>query len=78
MLNFTVLIYYMSLCSSLSPCLVGLHSFIRTFSSFKKDLDVLFRDKYQLHSIDDNDLDAIISMLHYVQSREETSLFIGL
>ena len=78
MLNFTVLKYYMSLCSSLSPCLVGLHSFIRKFSSFKKDLDVIFRDKYQLHSIDDNDLDAIVSMLHYVQFREEASLFVGL
>ena len=64
--------------SSLSPCLVELHCFIRKFSFSKKDLDVIIRDKFELHSIGDSYLDAIISMLHYIQSREEASLFLGL
>ena len=68
----------MNLCSSDSPCLVELLCFIRNFSSFKKNLDAIFTHKHKLHNTDDNDLDAIISMLHYGQSREEASLFIGL
>ena len=39
---------------------------------------MIFRDKYELHRIVDSHLVVIISLLHYIQFREEASLFLGL
>ena len=71
--NFRMLKYYRLLKSCTSPCIVANKHFLVNNSMLKYRLDKLFFDEYQIEDINDNDIDAIMSRIKYVQFREPNS-----
>ena len=78
MMNLQVLQTYNSMRRRESPCLVGLMLYFGKFSFIKRCIDNIFVRKYQIADFEDNDFDAIVSRLFYVQDREDATWFMGL
>ena len=47
-------------------------------SLYKKKIDEMFVNKYNLSNILDNDFDALVSRISFVQDREPTSMYVNL
>ena len=47
-------------------------------SLYKKKIDEMCVNKYNLSNILDNDFDAIVSNLYFIQDREPTSMYVNL
>ena len=52
--------------------------FFLNMSLYKKKIDEMFVNKYNLSNILDNDFDAIVSRISFVQDREPTTMYINL
>ena len=76
-LNFQVLQFYISLIGRDSSCFLGLGRFLRSSSMLRSNLDKIYFDKYQINDVLENDIDAIISRIFYVQDHEDSSWFFG-
>ena len=65
--------YYRWLKNCSSPCVTANKFYFMNNSAIKHRIDQMFYEKYQIENIDDNDIDAIISRMKFVQYREESS-----
>ena len=60
-----------------SPCFYAHRNYFLNSSHFLKNFMTGFECKYGVDNVLDNDLDALISRIGYIQDREYSSLFVG-
>ena len=70
--------FYLCLNERFSECFIHHRNYFLNFSNFKYIVENIFLVKYNIPDILDNDVDAIISRLFFIQNREPTSWFLGL
>ena len=77
-LNYNVFkfIYWLDNCSS--PSFITHKLYFSKRSMFKHGSDKLSLENYGMRDVLSNDSDAVLTRLHFVQSSEESSLFLGL
>ena len=71
--NYRILKFYRWLYHCESPCIASTRNYWISSSRLKRRLDHLFLEKYEIDDIINNDMDAIISRMKFVQFREESS-----
>ena len=62
----------------LTVCFVRHKLYFVKFSLYAQSIEVNAWEKYEIVDLLDNDIDAIISRIFYVQRHEPASLFLGL
>ena len=72
-INLKTIKFYFWLVNCSSPCFERHKVYIIKFSRFFLEIDKLCRIRYQLVNFWDNDVDALRSMMFFVQSREPSS-----
>jgi len=73
MRNYRMLRFYRWLYNCESPCIISNRHYWISNSRLKRRLDYLFFVKYGIDNVVDNDMDAVISRMKFVQYREESS-----
>ena len=61
-----------------SPCFVRHKTYFMRMSRFRATIDAIALRDYSFGDVIDNDYDAIIARIMYVQNSEESNLFTGL
>ena len=61
-----------------SPCFETHKMYIMKFSLFRKCIDRISSENYGIRNILDNDFEAVVARLYYVQSIDESSLYTSL
>lgn len=77
-LNLRNLKAFRRLSEASSKCMVMFQTYLSKLSYCRFSIDELFRDCYQIDDIFNNDFDAIVSRIGYVQAHEHSSWFFGL
>ena len=77
-LNLKLFKYLFWLKECISPCFVRHKLYFMKFSLYAQSIEVNAMEKYEIVDLLDNDIDAIISRIFYVQRHEPASLFLGL
>lgn len=76
--NLKFLKYYRWLKNCKSLCFLKYKYYFMNYSDFKASIDNIWLKKYDVLDVLDNDVDALISRMHFVQDREPSSMFTGL
>lgn len=76
--NFKILKFYHWLSRCNSPCFIRYKFYFLHCSYFEQCVDDVWLTKYIVEDVLDNDLDASLSRLYFIQNREPSSLFFGL
>ena len=71
--NLRMLKYYRWLRNCSSPCIVPNRHYFINNSLLKRQIDSIFLEKYEMYDAYDNDIDAVISRMKYIQFREPSS-----
>ena len=74
--NFKCLMFFKRLISNDSPCFMRVKNYFMEKSYFKENLESIFSCKYNVRDILDNDTDAILSRVLYIQNREPSSMYV--
>ena len=61
-----------------SPCISKHKLYLVQYSYLRRAIDKICFDEYNIVDFLDNDFDAVVSRIFYIQNRENSSLFIGL
>ena len=77
-LNFNVFKFMNWLSRCVSPCFETHKMYFMKSSLFRKCIDRISSENYGIRNILDNDFEAVVARLYYVQSNEESSLYTGL
>ena len=73
-LNLKVLKFYILMKNCNSPCLALHKVYFCKFSSSHSELDQFYQVKCSHNNFENNDVDALIGMMCFVQDREPSSL----
>lgn len=77
-INFKMIRFLFYLKNSFSPCFSIFKYYFITRSHFSNYIEGVFNEKYDIVNVLDNDLDAILSRIAFIQKREPSSMFLGL
>lgn len=77
LLNYKQIRFYKWLGECSSSCFIRFKFYFMNFSTFKSHIDDVWKTKYNVEDVLDNDLDALMSRLYFVQHREPSSYFLG-
>ena len=70
LINKKIISFVFNIIKSKSPCMTHLKLYIRYYSKLKDGIRKTFRELYDIEDVLDNDLDAVIARINFVQSRE--------
>ena len=70
-----VLVFLHWLKNSRSPCFYRHKLYFLNFSFFRYYVDNVWRNKYDVENVLENDLDALLSRIIFVQIREPSSMY---
>ena len=73
MLRLNTLKFFRRLTNSQSPCLASYRLYFQEHSDMKRSLHETFNSNYDIANVHINDLDAVLSRVTFVQSREDSS-----
>ena len=71
--NLRMLKYYRWLRDCTSPCIVPNRHYFIDNSLLKRQIDSIFLEKYEMYDAYDNDMDAVMARMKYIQFREPSS-----
>ena len=75
-MNLKLLKFYFWLYNCESPCFCHHKCYFLKFSNIKKSIDKIGYKEYNVANIFDNDIDAIVSRMFYIQNMEPSSWFL--
>lgn len=76
LINWKMISFAFNLMNSKSPCLLNYKSYLITDSKIFKEVKNIFCQVYSLQNVFDNDFDAVISRISFVQAREPRRVYV--